>query len=92
MARQKHSKFARGCRAVKAKAGFAGVTPDLQGDVMLVPAPKLRRMLGISAPTLWRWRTDPDAGFPPATTINGRNYFPRRAIEVWLAKRQRQAA
>jgi hypothetical protein len=31
-----------------------------------VPGPKLRRMCGISAVTLWRWRHNPALGFPPA--------------------------
>jgi predicted DNA-binding transcriptional regulator AlpA len=51
----------------------------------LIPGPKLRAKLGISAVTLWRWRHDPDAGFPAPKLINGRLYFPSDAVAAWLA-------
>jgi predicted DNA-binding transcriptional regulator AlpA len=57
----------------------------------LIPAPKLRAKLGISAVTLWRWRHDKKRGFPIAKIINGRLYFPVTAVSAWLA-RQADAA
>ena len=57
---------------------FAPASPDM----VLVPGPKLRRMLGVSAVTLWRWRQNED--FPRATTINGRNYFPWVDVQARL--------
>jgi predicted DNA-binding transcriptional regulator AlpA len=48
----------------------------------------LRRMLNISAVTLWRWRHDPSMGFPPAKRINGRLYFPWHEVSEWLAQQQ----
>jgi predicted DNA-binding transcriptional regulator AlpA len=50
----------------------------------LIPAPKLRAKLGISAVTLWRWRHE--NGFPVAKVINGRLYFPVTAISAWVAR------
>jgi predicted DNA-binding transcriptional regulator AlpA len=57
----------------------------------LIPAPKLRAKLGISAVTLWRWRHDKKGGFPTPKVINGRLYFPVTAVSAWLA-RQADAA
>ena len=77
-----------GGRVIKSKAGIASVSPEM----VLVPGPKLRRMLGVSAVTLWRWRDDEDMAFPAATVINNRNYFPWADVQAWLARRQQQAA
>jgi predicted DNA-binding transcriptional regulator AlpA len=52
----------------------------------LIPAPKLRAKLGISAVTLWRWRHDKEKGFPAPKVINGRLYFALGAVMAWLAK------
>jgi predicted DNA-binding transcriptional regulator AlpA len=57
----------------------------------LIPAPKLRAKLGISAVTLWRWRHDKEGGFPVPKVINRRLYFPVTAVSAWLA-RQADAA
>jgi predicted DNA-binding transcriptional regulator AlpA len=80
----------RGGRIVKTKSGVASVAPEPTSEMLLVPAPKLRRMFGVSAVTLWRWRRD-EPDFPVATIINGRNYFPWADVQAWLA-RQQQAA
>ena len=52
----------------------------------LIPAPKLRAKLGISAVTLWRWRHDKENGFPAPKVINGRLYFPLGAVVAWIAR------
>jgi len=52
----------------------------------LIPAPKLRAKLGISAVTLWRWRHDKKCGFPAPKVINGRLYFPVTAVSAWIAR------
>ena len=54
----------------------------------LIPAPKLRAKLGISAVTLWRWRHDKENGFPAPKVINGRLYFPLGAVVAWLARQE----
>jgi hypothetical protein len=88
MVRRKQSadRSERGGRVVKTIACVSSLAPETS-EMVLVSAPKLRRMIGVSAVTLWRWRHDEDAGFPPATTINGRNYFPWPAVAAWLAAR-----
>jgi predicted DNA-binding transcriptional regulator AlpA len=71
----------------KPKLGIA--KPPTDGDSpILVPGPKLRRMIGISAVTLWRWRHDKEAEFPQAALINGRLYFPWAEVQAWLARQQ----
>lgn len=96
MGRRKYSKLTehrRGARAVKSQPGAAmPAPPEPANEILFVPAPKLRRMLGVSAVTLWRWRQDEAVGFPRATTINGRNYFPWAGVRAWLAARQQQVA
>jgi hypothetical protein len=64
---------------------MAGLTPVGTDAGDYIPGPKLRAKLGVSAVTLWRWRHDPDAGFPVPKLINGRLYFPSNAVAVWLA-------
>jgi predicted DNA-binding transcriptional regulator AlpA len=79
-------------KASKAPSAAAiPVAPPTPADAVLVPGPKLRGMIGISAVTLWRWRHDKEAAFPAAKTINGRLYFPWADVQAWLA-RQQQAA
>jgi predicted DNA-binding transcriptional regulator AlpA len=63
----------------------AGLTTVSSDSSDLIPGPKLRAKLGISAVTLWRWRHDPEAGFPPPKLINGRLYFLSDAVAAWLA-------
>jgi hypothetical protein len=41
------------------------------GDRVMISGPKLRAALSISAPTLWRWRSDEGKGFPKAKYIKG---------------------
>jgi hypothetical protein len=60
-------------------------------DMMLVPGPKLRRMIGVSGVTLWGWRHDPKLGFLTATLINGRNFFPWNEVSAWLDRQPRAA-
>ena len=55
-----------------------------------VPAPTLRRRMGISAPTLWRWRRLAD--FPPPVVIRRRNYYSTAAIAAWIENLKRCSA
>ena len=64
------------------------VPPSNPDSNFLVPGAKLRRMLGISAVTLWRWRHDGKARFPTATVINDRLYFDWHEMQAWLEKRR----
>jgi hypothetical protein len=49
-----------------------------------VTGPTLRKLLNISAVTLWRWRHREDGGFPSGKTINGRLYFYWPDVQAWL--------
>jgi len=49
-----------------------------------VTGPTLRKILNISAVTLWRWRHNDSSGFPAAKSINGRLYFPWADVQAWL--------
>jgi hypothetical protein len=66
--------------AVSASAPVAPADPKA-----LVSGPKLRKLLDVSAVTLWRWRHDKMSGFPPAKVINGRLYFSWGAVSDWIA-------
>ncbi len=55
-----------------------------------VTGPSLRRMLDISAPTLWRWRRKP--GFPRAKIIHGRTFFDLGEVERWMDAQPEAAA
>jgi len=57
----------------------------------LIPAPQLAGELGVTRRTLARWLDDPKLGFPRATRINGRLYFPSSAVEEWKTARLRQS-
>jgi hypothetical protein len=70
----------------KSKANSIAASPF--ADATLVSGPKLRQILDVSAVTLWRWRHDQQMGFPSATFINGRMYFPWARIAAWLESQQ----
>ena len=74
----------------KVSQGAIALTPG-GGESILISGPKLRRALDISAVTLWRWRHDKQSGFPTATVINGRLYFPWTDVLAWVARQQRAA-
>jgi len=60
-----------------------------------IPASEVRRKCGgVSPVTLWRWRHDPELGFPVGKIIRGRWYFPLGAVlERWSRQpQQRQEA
>jgi hypothetical protein len=56
-----------------------------------VTGPTLRRLLNISAVTLWRWRHRKESGFPSAKSINGRLYFYWPDVQAWLGKQAASA-
>ncbi|HZK90983.1 MAG TPA: hypothetical protein VFC56_12625 [Stellaceae bacterium] len=48
----------------------------------------VRRMLGISGVTLWRWTNDPSLNFPkPDDIIYRRRFWYRSTVTGWLADR-----
>jgi hypothetical protein len=56
-----------------------------------LPAPKLRKLCGdVSAVTWWRWRNDPELGFPIGRVIRGRWYFPVEPVLAWWQNQPRQ--
>jgi predicted DNA-binding transcriptional regulator AlpA len=88
--RNKHPKH-KSKKASVARPVMA-ISPSARlNETSLVPGPKLRAMLGISAVTLWRWRHDKSSAFPAAKQINGRLYFPWGAVSDWIAKQPEAA-
>jgi predicted DNA-binding transcriptional regulator AlpA len=85
----RHSTAPMGGKVVKTAAGVASVAPG--GGCVLVSGPNLRRMLDISAVTLWRWRHEVKAGFPRAKLINGRLYFQWEEVQAWITKQHSAA-
>jgi hypothetical protein len=81
MATQQSKKSRHPIEIAKRKLGPLAPALDENG---LIPGPRLRAKLGISAVTLWRWRHDKGAGFPTAKIINGRLYFLLNAVSDWL--------
>jgi hypothetical protein len=75
---------------VDVATGMPAMPPAANDDV-LIPLPKARKMAGgVSPVTMWRWRHDPDLGFPPTTEINGRHYVWTQPFLAWLGSRSRQ--
>ena len=64
---------------------------DVGSAAELIMAARLSKRLGISTVTLWRWRHDPQLGFPTGIRINDRVYFPWREVTAWLQRQQQTA-
>jgi predicted DNA-binding transcriptional regulator AlpA len=64
---------------------------DAEPAAELVIAARLSKRLGISTVTLWRWRHDPQLGFPKGRRINDRVYFPWHEVTAWLERQQQTA-
>jgi hypothetical protein len=64
---------------------------DPEGLISL-PAARKRFLGEVSAVTVWRWRHDPQSGFPAVTTIEGRHYVRKGELLAWLAERTKAAA
>jgi hypothetical protein len=56
------------------KADFTSNAAD--DAVSFIPVPKARHRYwgGVTLTTIWRWRPDPELGFPPIIKLRGRNY------------------
>lgn len=53
-----------------------------------VPAPVARReILGVSEMTVWRWRQDPELGFPSPVRIRSRLYYSVEELRNWMQSR-----
>ena len=59
------------------------------GDTLLTAA-DLRRIIPVSAMTIWRWRRD--HLLPAPITLNGRLFWRRSTIDRWMADQQPGAA
>ncbi len=55
--------------------------------LVLIPDPKVAKLLNVSLRTIARWDADPDNDFPPPVIISARKYRRRAQIEAWLHKR-----
>jgi predicted DNA-binding transcriptional regulator AlpA len=80
-----HARTRRRARHDGDPAADAAAAPEL------VIAARLSKRLGISTVTLWRWRHDPQLGFPTGIRINDRVYFPWREVTAWLQRQQQTA-
>ena len=52
----------------------------------LIPDREVRRRLGVSTTTIWRWQQDESVGFPPAIYIRGRRFRDSEQLEAWRKK------
>jgi predicted DNA-binding transcriptional regulator AlpA len=60
--------------------------PQICTDDEWVPDPRVRRELGISEMTLWRWTRDAALGFPKPIKIRERNFRSRRELDAFKAR------
>ncbi len=54
----------------------------------LTTAQVRERYGNVSEMTIWRWRKDPDLGFPAPEPIRARNYWRSETLDVWDASRK----
>jgi hypothetical protein len=84
MRKVKNSSRERRRRDLKSAVAIAQDFP--RRERAWVTGPTLRKLLNISAVTLWRWRHRAESGFPSAKSINGRLYFYWPDVQAWLDK------
>jgi predicted DNA-binding transcriptional regulator AlpA len=54
----------------------------------LITGPELRKRLGVTDMTLWRWHHDAELNFPQPMKLRRRNYYRESDIAAWLAARR----
>ena len=56
-------------------------TPDT-----LLPGPAVQERFGVTSMSIYRWRKNPNLGFPAPLSINGRNYWRAADLAAWQTK------
>jgi predicted DNA-binding transcriptional regulator AlpA len=61
------------------------MSPPSIDDIALIAAPVLRRLLGVSEMSLWRWIQTNQ--FPqPDVVMNRRRFWRHSTVETWITK------
>jgi predicted DNA-binding transcriptional regulator AlpA len=72
-------------RVVSAHFHFIGENMR-ESDEASISSADVQELLGVSLPTLWRWRNSPEMAFPEPFSIRGRLYWRRQDIADWQSR------
>jgi hypothetical protein len=57
-----------------------------------LPTVKVAERYGVTTRSIYRWKEDPELGFPKPLVINSRGYWNLTDLEAWERQQQRTVA